>query len=812
MKSRKKGILGAVFFLVCVFSFSLGMKVTEEKAGATAVGTIKVPGLLNVRTGPGAGFALVKSGGTSVTLTDGVKVTITGKNGKWYHVKFQQNGKTVIGYVSAAYVQVKTGSVCTKVYGTVSAKSIKVRGTASADAAVVKAGKTAIQLKKAKKVRILSESVVKSEKWYKVSFRYSSKTYKGFLLSKDVTPLYEKGIPGIVKSSKTLSVAKKPGKTAALTVKGKKVSVKNAKELIILAQKAVSGKKYLYVHIAYNGSSGKGYLADEAVRMQIVKDEAPVATPTVTATLAPTVTATPTVTVTLAPTVTATPTVMATLAPTVTPKATAIPKPTVTSKITATPKPTETSKVTVMPTATATVTATATAVPKPTAAVTPTVTVTPKPTVAATPEALTDAEYKEKLQEDGFPKSYISGLLALHKLYPNWTFQPFKTGLKWNTVIKKESAVGLNLLSINKASAWKSTEKGAYNWQTGKYIPYDGSTWVTASKQAVEYYMDPRNFLDERGIFQFESLEYQKDAHTQDGVEKILKNTPMANKNFSYQNTDGTTAKMKYSKAFMKAAEKSGVSPYHLASRVKQEVVVSATTMSSSVSGKVPGYEGIYNFYNIGAAHSTVAGGAVANGLKWASTGTTYSRPWTSPKKSIIGGATFIGKSYINVGQNTLYLQKFNVTSKNRYSHQYMANIEAPNSEATKINTAYGTQKAEMPIVFSVPVYEDMPDAACRVPSGDGNPNNYLKSLSVSGQTLSPKFTAGDDGSKVYTLTVGKNVSSAKITASAAASSAKVTGTGKKTLSAGTKTYTVKVTAESGGIRKYKIKITKPNT
>ncbi len=781
MKVRKKGILGAVFFWVCVFSFSLGMEVTEEKAGATAVGIIKVPGLLNVRTGPGTGFALVKSGGTSVTLTDGVKVTITGKNGKWYHVRFQQNGKTVTGYISATYVQVKTGSVCTKVYGTVSAKSVKVRSTASADAAAVKTGKTAIQLKKAKKVRILSESVVKSAKWYKVSFRYSSKNYKGYLLSKDVTPIYEKGIPGIVKSPKTLSVAKKPGKTAALTVKGKKVSVKNAKELVILAQKIVSGKKYLYVHLVYNGSSGKGYLADEVVRMQIVRDETPVATPEPTA--MPTVTEMP--------------------EPTAMPTVTEMPKLTAQPTETATVKPTETPKVTVIPKVTV--------MPTPTAIVTPTAAAVSTPKVTAAPTALTDAEYKEKLQEDGFPKSYVSSLLALHKLYPDWTFQPFKTGLKWNTVIEKESAVGLNLLSINKASAWKSTEKGAYNWQTGKYIPYDGSTWVTASKQAVEYYMDPRNFLDERGIFQFESLEYQKDAHTQDGVEKILQNTPMANKSFSYKNLDGTTAKMKYSKAFMKAAEKSGVSPYHLASRVKQEVVVSATAMSSSVSGKVPGYEGIYNFYNIGATHSTVAGGAIANGLKWASTGITYSRPWTSPEKSIIGGAAFIGKSYINVGQNTLYLQKFNVTSKNRYSHQYMANIEAPNSEATKINTAYGTQKAEMPIIFSIPVYEDMPDTACRVPSGNGNPNNYLKSLSVSGQTLSPKFMAGDDGSKVYSLTVGKNVNSAKITASAVASSAKVTGTGKKTLSSGTKTYTVKVTAESGGIRKYKIKITKPN-
>lgn len=147
--------------------------------------------------------------------------------------------------------------------------------------------------------------------------------------------------------------------------------------------------------------------------------------------------------------------------------------------------------------------------------------------------------------------------------------------------------------------------------------------------------------------------------------------------------------------------------------------MVSSTPMSSSVSGKVAGYEGIYNFYNIGANNSTVSGGAIANGLSWASTGTTYLRPWNSPYKSIVGGASYIGKNYINVGQNTLYLQKFNVTSKNRYSHQYMANVEAPNSEATKTSTAYGTEKDDMSIVFSIPVYNNMPEAPCSVPSGE---------------------------------------------------------------------------------------------
>lgn len=724
MKEKKKVFLCAILIMVCALSFFFGTRNAEEKSvGATAIGTVKVEGYLNVRSGPGTGYSVVKSGGTGVTLSDGTKVTITGKNGNWYHVKFSQNSKNITGYVFADYVKVQTGSVCTKVYGTVLASSVKIREEAAASAAAVKAGKEEITLKKAKKVRILSESVVKEKKWYRISFSYNSKTYKGYVLSKNVTLTCEKGLPGIVKSSKAVSVLKEAGKTTAVTVKNQKAALKNGKQITILGQTEVSGKKYLSIKVTYNGSSIKGYITDETGFLQMVTDETP----------------------------------------------------------TTTSKPA------------------ATATPKPAATVQPT----------ATTKPLTDAEYKEQLQKDGFPKSYVSSLLALHKKYPNWTFKPYKTGLDWDTVIKEESVVGLNLLSVNKSYAWKSTEKGAYDWTTDKFIPYDGSTWVTASKQAVEYYMDPRNFLDERGIFQFESLEYQKDSHTQAGVEKILQNTPMANKTYTYKNDKGETKTIKYSKTFMNAASKSDVSPYHLASRVKQEVVISATLMSSSVSGKVAGYEGIYNFYNIGAYNSTVAGGAIANGLKWASSGTTYSRPWTSPYKSIVGGASYIGKNYINVGQNTLYLQKFNVTAKNRYSHQYMANVEAPNSEATKTNTAYGTEKNEMSMVFSIPVYNNMPSAACSVPSGGANPNNYLKSLSVTDHAFTSKFVLGDDGSKVYKLTVANSVTSIKINAKAVASSATVTGTGTKTLAVGTKTYTVKVTSESGSVRNYKIKVTR---
>lgn len=422
--------------------------------------------------------------------------------------------------------------------------------------------------------------------------------------------------------------------------------------------------------------------------------------------------------------------------------------------------------------------------------------------------ALTDAQFRKKMKKLGFPSDYITKLAALHKEYPNWDFEPFKTQVDWSAAVAAESKVGLNLLSNGKSPDWKSTAAGAYNWAKDQYVVYDGTTWVTASTKAVSYYMDPRNFLDDRGIFQFESLEYQKNIQTQTGVENILKNTPMYNSSFSYKKSNGKAGTMKYSKAFIKAAAASGVSPYHLASRSKQEVVTGPSSMSNSVSGKVSGHVGIYNFYNIGANNSA-GGGAVAKGLAWASTGTTYQRPWTDPYKSIVGGGEYIGSQYINVGQNTLYLQKFNVTAKNRYNHQYMANIEAPNSEATKTKLAYGDNIKNTAILFSIPVYNNMPASACPIPSGGANPNNYLQTLSVSGYSFSTPFAVGDDGSKTYSLTVANNVSTVTLNASAINASATVTGAGTKNLAVGNNNFNIQVKAANGSVRTYKVQITR---
>ncbi|MCR5324412.1 MAG: SH3 domain-containing protein [Lachnospiraceae bacterium] len=421
-------------------------------------------------------------------------------------------------------------------------------------------------------------------------------------------------------------------------------------------------------------------------------------------------------------------------------------------------------------------------------------------------------DFETKLEQEGFPESYKAALRELHAQYPSWEFKAFHTGLDWDTVIAAETEVGVNLLPNSRSVEWKSLEKGAYSWKTDTFTVFDGSTWVTASKAAVEYYMDPRNFLTYNTIFQFEVLTYNPDYQDYAGVANILKNTAMYENTYTYVDTQGNTREISFADTFLMAAEYTGVSPFHLASRVKQEVTLGTDKMSNSVTGTVEGYEGLYNYYNIGAYHSTEPGGAIRNGLKFAQQGTSNVNvliPWTDPFKAIMGGAYYIGNNYINKGQDTVYLQKFNVTNGGKYNHQYMANVEAPYSEGIRFYKAY-IDPDQIPIVFSIPVYLNMPEEACGIPEKQYNPNNWLKTLkiyNIDGDklALTPTFDYTID--QEYSLIVDSSTDYLKIKAATVSSLAKIEGDGAVHPNTGLNRITVSVTAENGDVREYMINI-----
>lgn len=399
-----------------------------------------------------------------------------------------------------------------------------------------------------------------------------------------------------------------------------------------------------------------------------------------------------------------------------------------------------------------------------------------------------DTQFESQMKAAGFPTSYLDSLSALHKKYPNWQFEAVSTGLNWDDVIKNESKNGVNLVPKSGNDSTKSTASGAYDWTTNTWTIYDGSSWVAASSTYIAYYMDPRNFLNDTDIFQFESLSYSK-SQTRAGVSAILAGTFMAKE---IEDADGTT--LNYADAFMKIGETRKISPYHLASRVRQEQGMGGT--SSLISGTYSGYEGYYNYFNFGAS-GVGSAAVIKNGLAYAK-----SKGWDTRYKSLDGGAQLLAKNYISVGQDTLYFQKFNVVNASSlYGHQYMSNLTAAYTEGRKLGQGY-TDKQQA-FVFRIPIYTSMPDQASAF-TATGNPNNYLKTLSVTGQTLTPGFTGATTS---YSLVVDNSVESIKVNATAVASTSTVSGTGTVSLKVGSNTVSVKCKSQSGSAKTYKLTV-----
>lgn len=411
-----------------------------------------------------------------------------------------------------------------------------------------------------------------------------------------------------------------------------------------------------------------------------------------------------------------------------------------------------------------------------------------------------DADFESYMTKQGFPESYKPYLRKLHEQHPKWIFTAQKLGVDWNTALKEECVVGRNLVHSSALASWKSMEKGAYDFNGGYWYGLDGS-WVAASKEIIMYYMDPRNFLNDTYIFMFENQSYDPSYQTESGVKTILADTFMSG---SYTCPD-TKKKYTYSQTFMDAAKKSGVSPYHLASRCRNEQGVNGAPQSL---GTVKGYENYFNFFDI-QAYATSTMTAAEMGCKYAkTTNPTYLLPWTNQYKSIVGGSIFLGTGYITKGQDTLYLQKFDMVDGGNglYYHQYMTCVFGQANEAISLKNAYSQDILNSAMEFKIPVYNNMPDKLCPKPTSSGDNNNYLKSLSVSGTSISPKF---DKFTTSYTAKVNAEVSSVTINANPLGKNAKVSGKGKVSLKTGENTIKVTCTAASGVKRTYTIKITR---
>ena len=114
---------------------------------------------------------------------------------------------------------------------------------------------------------------------------------------------------------------------------------------------------------------------------------------------------------------------------------------------------------------------------------------------------------RQMMLSEVFPDSYKPYIDELKKQYPNWEFKALYTNLDWKYVIDNENVFGKNLVPKSYTDNWKNTNPGEYNVEVD-------SGWVDASRIAVEYAMDPRNFLNYVRVFQFEELSYNSRTNT----------------------------------------------------------------------------------------------------------------------------------------------------------------------------------------------------------------------------------------------------------------------------------------------------------
>ncbi|HEX3076106.1 MAG TPA: cadherin-like beta sandwich domain-containing protein [Lachnospiraceae bacterium] len=761
--------------LLCIMLASQGMvPLSKMEVIQAATVTLDIPAIvtaekLNVRKSAGRTATQLTVSGAAVSIVKDAKVVILSEKivsgEKWYYISFVWKGTKKTGYVISDYIKLLLNTtVKAEVNSTTKVKMRKAAGSTSAYYTV--SGKV-VSLSDGKYIIISKEVTSAGKKYFKVKFKYGDTTHYGYIEANKVLfklPVTQNETDnstgdqvkpidtGTVYNTNKLNVRVAPGTTNAIVkdANGNSVGLVAGTKVSIYSKSSIASVIWYEVTFTYGGKQLKGYVSGDYIKLDSQQTDTGSSQ----------------------------------------------------GGDSNSTDPTDGGNNSGTGSNTGTDSGNGSNTNPDT---------TGGDGTQEDVKPLTDAEFEQSLVKQGFPESYKSYLRNLHQLYPYWQFEAYHTGLEWTAAINAENKVGYNLIPNKSNLAWKSMETGAYKWATDSFIPYDGSTWVTASKEIIAYYMDPRNFLTPQGVFQFELLTYQNTYQTEKGVEKVLYNTPMYSKTYTYTDDSNTQQTITYAKTFIDAAAYSGVSPYHLATRVKQEVLVSSTALSSSVSGTVSGYEGLYNFYNIGAYHSTAPGGAILNGLKYAKSGTTnaannlkYLIPWTSPYRSIVGGAMHIGSNYILRGQNTIYLEKFNMTPISTYSHQYMANVQAAASEASKTFSAYSGMM-DVPLVFSIPVFYNMPEKACGLPADRLNPNNWLQSLLVDGYTLTPTFDPSLD--QMYGLIVDPATVSININATAASRTARVIGNGTVALNPGNNVVTITVIAENGDTKTYTINV-----
>ena len=356
----------------------------------------------------------------------------------------------------------------------------------------------------------------------------------------------------------------------------------------------------------------------------------------------------------------------------------------------------------------------------------------------------TNPTFEEQLAQ--FPQSYHGALISLHAKYPNWIFKADNLYISFNDALNLEDYADVRLIDGSYESL-RSMRRGCYDWQTNSWVTHEGG-WYGASRELIAYYMDPRNFLNENDIFMYMKQGYDANTQTLQGVREILKGTFL---DTTVADTNDEFYGRTYSEVIIEAAARSFVNPYIIASTIIQEQGVNGATL-----GRGTTYNGVtvYNFMHWKATGKTDAD-IINSGASYA-----YSCGWTTPSKSIIGGAKMYSSNYLLRGQDTYFYKNYDFIGTNPNfafaTHQYAQNVADSYSSSKKLAKMY-VNKTDMSITFRIPVYKDnsLPSEISPYPEKSHNLNNYYFN-DISANSLTPTF---DRFTYEYSMSVNGNAS-----------------------------------------------------
>ncbi len=275
--------------------------------------------------------------------------------------------------------------------------------------------------------------------------------------------------------------------------------------------------------------------------------------------------------------------------------------------------------------------------------------------------------------------------------HPNWEFEVLYTGIDFQTAVRSEYEYENKRGNL----VYTPTYKG--DWIAPN--PYVSGNWASASYNAIAYFMDIRNFLNDTDVFQFVDLgNYSASGATLSSIQYEVNKTFLE----------------KYAEDIRKACESTNINPYYVIARLIQEQGAEGSGTINMDSGDNDGKK-YFNPFNIGAE----VGNDIPTALAYAK-----NAGWNTMQKGLEGGIKILKSNYIDIKQNTLYLNKFDVNPASGggfYNHQYMQNLSAAYSEAITFRSAYvNTNTLDNKIKFIIPVYENMPTTVAEKPTGQG--------------------------------------------------------------------------------------------